>query len=198
MYWQNQILRLNRVKSGVSSGGEFPFPSIDGDSVGVEFKSFGVGLSVTPTVLSENRISLTVTPVVSALSRQNSIKINGVDVPGLDKRTATTTIELADGQSFALAGLLRTSEENSVDAIPFLGELPGIGALFRSNKSKQIERELVIIATASLVQPTGDLESIPTPLDNFRSPTRFERLIFGELEGEANTPKLIGDYGYRY
>lgn len=179
-------------------GGEFPFPSIDGDSVGVEFKSFGVGLSVTPTVLSENRISLTVTPVVSALSRQNSIKINGVDVPGLDKRTATTTIELADGQSFALAGLLRTSEENSVDAIPFLGELPGVGALFRTNKSKQIERELVIIATASLVQPTGDLESIPTPLDSFRSPTRFERLLFGELEGEANTPKLIGDYGYRY
>lgn len=179
-------------------GGEFPFPSIDGDSVGVEFKSFGVGLSVTPTVLSENRISLTVTPVVSALSRQNSIKINGVDVPGLDKRTATTTIELADGQSFALAGLLRASEENSVDAIPFLGELPGVGALFRTNKSKQIERELVIIATASLVQPTGDLESIPTPLDNFRSPTRFERLLFGELEGEANTPKLIGDYGYRY
>ncbi|MCU8555936.1 pilus assembly protein N-terminal domain-containing protein [Vibrio vulnificus] len=179
-------------------GGEFPFPSIDGESVGVEFKSFGVGLSVTPTVLSENRISLTVTPVVSALSRQNSIKINGVDVPGLDKRTATTTIELADGQSFALAGLLRTSEENSVDAIPFLGELPGVGALFRTNKNQQIERELVIIATASLVQPTGDIESIPTPLDHFRAPTRLERLLFGELEGHTDTPKLIGDYGYRY
>ncbi|MDK2684015.1 pilus assembly protein CpaC, partial [Vibrio vulnificus] len=79
-----------------------------------------------------------------------------------------------------------------------LGELPGVGALFRTNKSKQIERELVIIATASLVQPTGDLESIPTPLDSFRSPTRFERLLFGELEGEANTPKLVGDYGYHY
>lgn len=179
-------------------GGEFPFPSIDGDSVGVEFKSFGVGLSLTPTVLSENRISLTVTPVVSALSRQNSIRVNGVDVPGLDKRTATTTVELADGQSFALAGLLRTSEENSVDAIPVLGELPGIGALFRSTKTSQIERELVIIATASLVRPVSDLESIPTPLDDFRSPTRFERFIFGEVEGASDTPKLLGEYGYRY
>lgn len=179
-------------------GGEFPFPSIDGESVGIEFKSFGVGLSVTPTVLSENRISLTVTPVVSALSRHNSIRLNGVDVPGIDKRTATTTVELADGQSFALAGLLRTSEENSVDAVPFLGEIPGLGALFRSTKTSQIERELVIIATASLVKPVSDIESIPTPLGQFRTPTRFERLIFGDLEGAQPIPKLLGDYGYRY
>ncbi len=179
-------------------GGEFPFPTLDGESAGVEFKSFGVGLAVTPTVLSESRISLTVTPEVSALSRQNSVQINGINIPGLDKRTATTTIELADGQSFALAGMLRNSEENTVESLPFLGDIPGLGALFRTNKTNQIERELVIIATASLVKPVSDIDDIPTPLDNYRTPTRFERLFFGDIHGKEQTPRLLGDYGYQY
>ncbi|WP_087025151.1 type II and III secretion system protein family protein [Thaumasiovibrio subtropicus] len=179
-------------------GGEFPFPNIDGDSVGIEFKKFGVALSVTPTVLAEDRISLTVTPVVSALSRQNSIMLNGVEVPGIDKRSATTTIELGDGQSFALAGLLRTSEENKVDAIPVLGELPVVGAFFRKTTTSMVERELVIIATATLVKPVDSIEEIASPLSDFRSPTRLERLLFGKLEGEDESPRLLGQYGHRY
>lgn len=182
------------------SGGEFPFPVDNGDDgVSIEFKKFGIALELTPTVLSNNQISLTVAPEVSTLSRENSVSIAGVEVPGIETRRATTTIELADGQSFALAGLVRTYQDHKVEALPFLGELPILAPFFSSNSFKNSESELVIIATARLVEPTSDPALLTTPLDRYRPANRFER-IFLHKTGSTNdqNTRLFGNYGYNY
>ncbi|WP_314926372.1 type 4 pilus assembly secretin FlpC [Aeromonas piscicola] len=185
------------------SGGEFPFPVGNGDNgPEIEFKKFGISLELTPTLLDNNRISLTVSPEVSTLSRENSVSIAGVVVPGIETRRTTTTIELADGQSFALAGLVRTHRNQSSEALPFLGEIPGLAPLFGSNSFKNQESELVIIATARLVQPTSDPLSLSTPLDHYRAPSRFERLFFTDMGSTerpgAQATRLFGNYGYSY
>ncbi|MGN5225014.1 type II and III secretion system protein family protein [Aeromonas veronii] len=185
------------------SGGEFPFPVGNGDNgPEIEFKKFGISLELTPTLLDNNRISLTVSPEVSTLSRENSVTIAGVVVPGIETRRTTTTIELADGQSFALAGLVRSHRNQNNEALPFLGEIPGLAPFFGSNSFKNQESELVIIATARLVQPTSDPLSLSTPLDHYRAPSRFERLFFTDMGSTqlpaAQTTRLFGNYGYSY
>ncbi|CCN38163.1 putative Flp pilus assembly protein, secretin CpaC [Vibrio nigripulchritudo SFn27] len=182
------------------SGGEFPFPVDNGDDgVSIEFKKFGIALELTPTVLSNNQISLTVAPEVSTLSRENSVSIAGVEVPGIETRRATTTIELADGQSFALAGLVRTYQDHKVEALPFLGEIPVLAPFFSNNSFKNAESELVIIATARLVEPTSDPSLLTTPLDRYRPASRFER-VFLHKTGETHdeNSRLFGNYGYNY
>lgn len=182
------------------SGGEFPFPVDNGDDgVSIEFKKFGIALEVTPTVLSNRQISLTVAPEVSTLSRENSVSIAGVEVPGIETRRATTTIELADGQSFALAGLVRTYQDHKVEALPFLGEIPILAPFFSTNSFKNSESELVIIATARLVEPSSDPTELTTSLDRYRPASRFERLFLHKM-GETNdeSTRLFGHYGYNY
>ncbi|QUJ69731.1 pilus assembly protein N-terminal domain-containing protein (plasmid) [Photobacterium sp. GJ3] len=186
------------------SGGEFPFPVGNGDDgPEIEFKNFGISLGLTPTLLSNKRISLTVSPEVSTLSRENSVSIGGVVVPGIETRRTTTTVELADGQSFALAGLVRSYRNQNVEALPFLGEIPILAPFFSSTSYEEGESELVIIATARLVEPTSNPLELATPLDYFRPPSRFERLFFsdfGELSPPDNTQQttLFGQYGYSY
>lgn len=182
------------------SGGEFPFPVDNGeDGVSIEFKKFGISLELTPTVLSNKQISLTVAPEVSTLSRKNSVSISGVEVPGIETRRATTTVELADGQSFALAGLVRSYQDHKVEALPFLGEIPILAPFFSTNSFRNAESELVIIATAHLVEPSSDPSELTTPLDRYRPANRFERLFLHKTgETHDNSSRLFGNYGYNY
>ncbi|WP_137127788.1 type II and III secretion system protein family protein [Roseomonas sp. HF4] len=174
------------------AGGEFPIPvaaSNNSSTITVEFKQFGVSLSFVPTVLSPERLNMRVRPEVSELSEANSIVFpvagGTVRVPGLTVRRAETTIEVGSGQSFAIAGLLsRTSAINN-SALPGLGEIPVLGTLFRSDRFRRNETELVIIITPYLVRPVSDPQALATPLDSFRPATDLERVLLRRQTGSG-------------
>jgi pilus assembly protein CpaC len=127
-----------------------------------------------------------VRPEVSELSNEGSIKLNGFDVPALTTRRAETTVELGSGQSFMLAGLLRNANTNNIDKAPFLGDLPILGALFRSTRYRRSETELVIIVTPYLVRPVSHQLALPT--DGYRTPTDVERVLEGQSYKGAKMP----------
>jgi len=136
------------------AGGEFPIPvPQDGGVITVTFKKFGVGLSFTPTIISRNRISLKVVPEVSQLSNIGAIQIQGINVPSLTTRRANTTIELASGQSMAIAGLIQNDVTKDLSKVPGLGDIPILGKLFTSENFRKNESELVIIITPYIVKP---------------------------------------------
>jgi pilus assembly protein CpaC len=136
------------------AGGEFPVPvPQDGGVITVQYKKFGVGLSFTPTLLSPRRISLKVNPEVSQLSNAGSIQIQGINVPSLTTRRASTTVELASGQSFAIAGLLQNNYTKDISKVPGIGDIPILGKLFTSENYRKDETELVIIVTPYIVRP---------------------------------------------
>lgn len=171
------LTALSGETASFLAGGEFPVPiSQSLGSVTIEYKQYGVGLAFTPFVLADGRISMRVRPEVSELSTEGSIRLNGFNVPALTTRRAETTVELGSGQSFMIAGLLKNTNTNSVDKAPFLGDLPIIGALFRSTNFRRSETELVIIVTPYLVRPvSGQLAS---PTNGYRAPTDGQR-VFG-------------------
>lgn len=171
------LTALSGETASFLAGGEFPVPiSQSLGSVTIEYKQYGVGLAFTPFVLADGRISMRVRPEVSELSSEGSIRLNGFNVPALTTRRAETTVELGSGQSFMIAGLLRNSNTNNIDKAPFLGDIPILGALFRSTSFRRQETELVIIVTPYLVRPvSGQLAS---PTDGYRAPTDVQR-IFG-------------------
>jgi pilus assembly protein CpaC len=168
------------------AGGEFPIPIASGlNGTSIEFKEYGVSLAFTPTVLEGGRISMRVRPEVSELSAEGAIRVGGVQVPSLTTRRAETTVELGSGQSFMIAGLLRNSNSNSVDKAPFLGDLPIIGALFRSNSFKRNETELVIVVTPYLVRPVN-AGQIALPTDGARTSTTVERVLLDKQESNRS------------
>ncbi len=163
------------------AGGEFPILVPDGDDrVTVEFKQFGVSLVFTPTVLSNDRISLFVNPEVSQLSTTAAIRFNGFTIPSLTTRRAETTVELANGQSFAIGGLLQNNMRHSIEKFPGLGDVPILGALFRSDRFQRNETELVIIVTPYLVRPVSN-GRLATPVDGMVPPTDEDRMLHGRL-----------------
>jgi pilus assembly protein CpaC len=173
------LTALSGETASFLAGGEFPIPvSQSLGTVSIEYKQFGVSLAFTPIVLADGRISMRVRPEVSELSTEGSIRLNGFDVPALTTRRAETTVELGSGQSFMLAGLLKNSNTNSIDKAPFLGDLPILGALFRSTSFRRQETELVIIVTPYLVRPVSGRMALPT--DGYRAPTDAERLLLGQ------------------
>jgi len=149
----------------------------------VEFKQFGVSLAVVPTVLSPDRLNLRVRPEVSQLSSNGavSVPIQGgtVTIPALTVRRAETTVELGSGQSFAIAGLLQKTTVDQTNALPGIGEVPVIGALFKSNNFQRGESELVIIVTPYLVQPAPSAQALRAPTDGFRPATDLDRILLG-------------------
>lgn len=164
------------------AGGEIPIPLAQGlGAVGIEYKQYGVSLAYTPTVLSDGRISLRVRPEVSQLDYSNAVNLGGTRVPGLTTRRAETTLELGSGQSMMIGGLLSNNSNNSVAKTPFLGDLPILGALFRSNSFQRSETELVIIITPYLVKPINNQADIRLPTDGARTPTDASRILLGEL-----------------
>ncbi len=173
------LTALSGETASFLAGGEFPIPISQGnESVTVEYKQYGVSLAFTPIVLGNGRISMRVRPEVSELSDAGSVRLGGFTVPALTTRRAETTVELGSGQSFMLAGLLRNSNTNSVDKAPFLGDLPILGALFRSTKYRRQESELVIVVTPYLVRPVSGRMALPT--DGYRAPTDADRVFLGQ------------------
>ena len=157
------------------AGGEFPIPVSEKDNViTIVFKEFGVSLAFTPTIVGDNRISLRVKPEVSQLTNAGAVTIGSVQVPGLTTRRAETTVELGSGQSFAIAGLLLDDSQELIKKTPGLGDLPILGALFKSERFERNETELVIIVTPYLVQPTSDRQ-VALPTDPYRKPPANEQ-----------------------
>ena len=173
------LTALSGETASFLAGGEFPIPvSQSLGAVSIEYKQYGVGLAFTPIVLADGRISMRVRPEVSELSNEGALKLNGFDVPAITTRRAETTVELGSGQSFMLAGLLRNANTNNIEKAPFLGDLPILGALFRSTKYRRSETELVIIVTPYLVRPVSN--QLATPIDGYRSPTDAQRVFLGQ------------------
>jgi pilus assembly protein CpaC len=172
------------------AGGEIPIPLAQGlGAVSVEFKQYGVSLSFTPTVLSDGRISIRVRPEVSQLTDAGSVKLDGFSIPGITTRRAETTVELGSGQAFMIGGLLSNSQNSNVDKAPFLGDLPILGALFRSNGFKRNETELMIVVTPYLVKPIS-AQQVALPTTGLRAATDGERILAGQTfmgkSGERN------------
>lgn len=175
------------------AGGEFPIPvSQRENQVTIEFKQFGVGLAFVPTVLSDGRISFRVRSEVSELSDQGAVRLlsgnnNTITVPALTVRRAETTVELGSGQAFAIAGLLQDSSRQTGRALPYAGEVPILGALFRSDRFQRNETELVIIITPYLVRPAESPRAITAPTDGYVPPNDVERILLLRQTGRQPT-----------
>ncbi|SFP54949.1 pilus assembly protein CpaC [Bradyrhizobium sp. Ghvi] len=177
------------------AGGEFPVPiptqTTNGfPTITIDYKKFGVELSFVPTVLSRGVINLRVEPSVSELDFTNAITIQGTTVPALTRRDARTTVELRDGQSFAVAGLLQTRNRQDVSQLPWIGSVPVLGTLFSSKSYQQEETDLVIIVTPHLVAPAAPGQQLASPLDS-RLPANDVDFF---LNGQMEVRKRYNDY----
>ena len=174
------LTALSGETASFLAGGEIPIPISQAlGTISIEYKQYGVSLAFTPTVLADGRISMRVRPEVSQLTSTGSVTLNGFTIPGITTRRAETTVELGSGQSFMIGGLLSNNHINSTDKAPGLGDLPILGALFRSNKFQRSETELMIIVTPYLVKPTS-ASAMHLPTDGYKAPTDFERLVGGQ------------------
>ncbi|MDP3495975.1 MAG: type II and III secretion system protein family protein [Hyphomonadaceae bacterium] len=174
------LTALSGEKSSFLAGGEFPFPVPTGkDLVAIEFRSFGVTLNFQPTVEENGMIRLQVAPEVSQLDPRNSVEISGVTIPSLTVRRANTTVELRSGESFAIAGLFQQDYINAARSIPGMGDVPVIGALFRSSRWSRQETELVIIVTPKLAATADFAPQPPTPLNRGREPDDIDFFFSG-------------------
>jgi pilus assembly protein CpaC len=175
-------------------GGEFPIPvpqssNGGGITITVEYKEFGVRLVFRPEVLGDGRIRLEVAPEVSELSQTGALNLSGYTVPGVITRRSSTTVELGSGQTFAMAGLLRTTDEARVTKVPLLGEIPILGTLFRSVRYEEEQTELLVMVTAEVVEPLDDGMDRPMPGDLHTAPNDWELFVGGRYEGSTG----IGD-----
>ncbi|HEX5777039.1 MAG TPA: type II and III secretion system protein family protein [Caulobacteraceae bacterium] len=174
------------------AGGEFPFPVPSGeDNVTIEFKPFGVQLKFTPTVGANNLIRLKVAPEVSALDNTNPLRINGFDVPSMTIRRTSTTVDLRDGDTFAIAGLFQQEYANNVRQVPGLGDIPVLGALFRSSRWRRKETELVVLVTPRLVSAEESRALAPDPLRVSNEPSQID-LILGGLNFDQPMAAPVG------
>jgi len=165
---QPTLMARSGEEASFLAGGEFPVPvpqttSGNGNTISIQYKEFGVRLSVTPYVLSKEHIILKLAPEVSELDYNNGVQLQGYVVPGIRRRSAETTVELGSGQSFVIAGLNYSSSSVSKDKVPFLGDIPVLGAFFKRQESQKERQELIIVATPRLVDPVSpqDVPSLP-------------------------------------
>ena len=185
------LVALSGETASFLAGGEFPVPVAQSSSGGngggggntltVQWKPFGVSLAFTPTVLADGVINLVVAPEVSSIDPTASIVINNLTIPGLQTRRAKTVIELRDGESFALAGLLRRDFQDTIRQLPILGSLPIIGSLFRSTGFQKEETELVIIVTPRLVRPVR-AAALRAPTDRVGPPNEADLFLNGRTD----------------
>ena len=206
---QNNLLRIlaepnltaiSGQEASFLAGGEFPVPvpqsgSGGGTTITIEYKEFGIRLNFTPVVLGDGRIRLKLTPEVSDLDFSSPLVIQGSRIPIVNKRTVTTTIEMAEGQTFAVAGLLDHAVAASKNVTPILGDIPVLGALFRSVQYDRRETELVVLVTPHLVEPMMPNQVPPMPGENFRHPTEVDLFLNGDLGGEIPSGKSNAPMG---
>jgi pilus assembly protein CpaC len=212
------LVAMNGQTASFLAGGEFPVP-VSGSSaatngvptITVEFKAFGVSLAFTPTIIDAHHLNLKVRPEVSALTSVGAVSLplgNGqaVTIPALTVRRAETSVELGSGESFALAGLLQHHSEQDISKVPLLGDIPILGALFRSDRFQRNETELVVIVTPYLVNPVATRVAAPT--DGLVLPSDPQRVLFGSTYRQGLPPPgrgplnaggggLIGPGGFR-
>jgi pilus assembly protein CpaC len=199
------LITLSGKTANFLAGGEFPIPvpqttGAGGATITIEYKPFGIGLNFTPTVLSNKKINMLVAPEVSELDFSNALTTSGFVVPAITTRRVSTVIELADGQSFAIAGLLKDDVREIVSKFPLLGDIPILGALFRSSTFRRNETELIVIVTPHLVKPL-DMAKQTLPTDSYVEPDDFEFYLLGNLEGKGKVKPtkesgLEGNFGH--
>jgi pilus assembly protein CpaC len=191
------LVTLSGDTANFHAGGEFPYPEPQANSGGgfiiaTKFKRFGISLGFTPTVLAEGQINLKIEPEVSDLDPNTIVSVGGTAVPALTVRRASTTVELRDGQSFAIAGLLQTNHTKNLNQLPLLGEIPVLGVLFRSASYAKQESDLVIIVTPRLVRPAVPGQKLLTPLDQKLASNEREFLKRGVMEVPKHFPAPYG------
>jgi len=178
------LVALSGDTANFLAGGEYPIP-VPGTlgQISVEYKRYGVGLAFTPTVLDKGLINLKIEPEVSELDPSHSVPVgNGITVPALTVRRASSTIELRDGQSFVLAGLLQNSSNTAQNQLPWIGDVPVLGTLFSSKSYQKNETDLIIIVTPRIVQPTRPGDVVKTPLDTTLPANDIDFFLFGKPE----------------
>lgn len=199
------LISLSGEQSKFLAGGEIPIPVASGlDTVTIEYKEFGVSVNFTPYVLSENRIRISVAPEVSELDFANGVVLQGSTsrIPAINTRRAQTTVELAPGESFMIAGLISDKMSNTISQVPGVSEIPILSALFRSTDFQREESELVLAVTPYLVDPLASSD-IKLPTDNLRPASTMESFFYGalgSLSGNASkigqTPQVEGPIGF--
>lgn len=168
------------------AGGEYPIPVPSRDNVGIQFKEFGVRLTFKPEVLSNGKIKLDVQPEVSELDFTTALAIEGFQVPGLTTRSAKTQLELEDGQGFVIAGLLRDDLSQVVSKVPFLGDIPILGALFRSTEYQTQKTDLMIVVTPRIIRPGEGGPKGPLPGEYVTEPNEWGLFLLGQM-AKVNT-----------
>jgi pilus assembly protein CpaC len=178
------LVALSGDTASFLAGGEYPIPVAGSfGQVTVDYKKYGVGLAFTPTVLSRGLINLKIEPEVSQIDTTHTVAVsNGVSVPALIVRRASTTLELRDGQSFMIGGLLQTNNQNLIEQLPWLGSVPVLGMLFSSKSYQQNQTDLAIIVTPHLVRPTRPGDVVKTPADDALPPNDPDFFLLGKAE----------------
>ena len=212
------LVALSGEKATFLAGGEIPVPVVQGTNatnttlgigvnytpnISIEWKQYGVGLDFTPTVLNNGIINLQLNPSVTEVNTANSLNINGTTVPSLVERKAHTAVELRDGQSFAIAGLLQAQSSNTINQLPWIGNLPILGALFRSTDFQKSQTDLVIIVSPHLVRPVRPGQQLSTPFDTSLQANDIDLFLMGDTERQKRYTDYVtsggglqGPYGH--
>jgi pilus assembly protein CpaC len=212
------LVALSGEKATFLAGGEIPVPVVQGTNatnttlgigvnytpnISIEWKQYGVGLEFTPTVLNNGIINLQLNPSVTEVDTANSLNINGTTVPSLTERKAHTAVELRDGQSFAIAGLLQAQSSDTINQLPWVGNLPILGALFRSTDFQKNQTDLVIIVSPHLVHPVRPGQHLATPFDTTLQANDIDLFLMGDSERQKRYTDYVtsggglqGPYGH--
>lgn len=196
------LTALSGQEAKFLAGGEYPIPVTDNDGIKIEYKPFGVELNFTPTVVDGDIINLVINASVSSIDTTNSVTTSGFSVNAFKRRETSTTVEMRDGESFAIAGLLQDDFRDLNGQVPWLGDIPILGALFRSAEYQRAQSELVIIVTPHLVTPTRG-EALALPTDRVKLPSEKDLFLFGNVAGKQKgaagdvaRQDFSGSYGY--
>ena len=203
------LIALSGVKASFHAGADIPVPTVQPGTAGavpqvsIQYEPCGVDLAFTPTVLNDGLINLQLQPSVCEISTQSSVQIDGTTVPQLNTRKADTTVELRDGQSFAIAGLLQASSIEDISQVPYIGSIPILGALFRSTSFQKQETDLVVIVTPHLVKPAAPGQHLATPFDTTLQANDVDLFLMGDLERKKKFTDYVtsggdlkGPYGH--
>jgi pilus assembly protein CpaC len=194
------LTALSGQEASFLAGGEYPVPVADDQGIKVDYKPFGVSLTFIPTVLDGDLMNLQLVATVSSIDSTVTQEAAGITLNAFKTRKTSTTVEMRDGESFAIAGLLQDDFRDNTSSIPWLGDVPVLGALFRSASYQRNQSELVIIITPHLVTPTRG-EALALPTDRIKLPTERDLFLFGKVAGKGAAGEVArqdfnGSYGY--
>jgi pilus assembly protein CpaC len=193
------LVALSGDTASFLAGGEYPIPVPGGlGTVTIDYKKYGVGLAFTPTVLRDGLINLKIVPEVSELDFSHPVQFLGYSIPPLTVRTASTTVELRDGQSFVIGGLLQNKSTTAQQQLPWIGDVPVLGALLSSKRYQKEETDLAIIVTPRLVRPTRPGDPVKTPLDNTLPANDLDFFLMGKNEITPAEARLAAGHQRRF